>query len=344
MSLKEMSDDYILGKADSMCSDSQRQAGTALNASNVITLPFGGALPEGGDVERINQFEFYEFGRALKALTRHYGDTPANAVFFDLTTAESLLLRALSGSPMPLGVCRASAVTLQRYISGNIDQLVNRTGGIADAFKFPDTNSPPIHGYALDYMRVLISTFETVFQEEMREAATYFVPRRGIYHTPALVDAADETFPADLVYVIPEKARIDWRSAGRCLAFNLLSASGFHVARAVEATLESYYQLFSGKPGKTLVSWNDYIKELDAITKAQTSPAPSDKTIAELKQMKDDYRNPIMHPRVVLSEGDARMLFANGESLIIAMAQEIEAASHTGVQPNLQLVAGPTQP
>ena len=37
--------------------------------------------------------------------------------------------------------------------------------------------------------------------------------------------------------------------------------------------------------------------------------------------MKDDYRNPVMHPlRVTLTESDARMLFDNGESLIIAMA------------------------
>ena len=46
--------------------------------------------------------------------------------------------------------------------------------------------------------------------------------------------------------------------------------------------------------------------------------------------MKDDYRNPIMHPRVVLTESDARMLFNNGESLIIAMAQELYLASEAG--------------
>jgi hypothetical protein len=53
--------------------------------------------------------------------------------------------------------------------------------------------------------------------------------------------------------------------------------------------------------------------------------------------MKDDYRNPIMHPRVVLTESDARMLFDNGESLIIAMAQEIAEIrlSSGGIQPQL---------
>lgn len=55
--------------------------------------------------------------------------------------------------------------------------------------------------------------------------------------------------------------------------------------------------------------------------------------------MREDYRNPIVHPRVVLTESDARMLFANGESLIIAMAQELAEAAK-GVQTALVLVGG----
>ena len=43
--------------------------------------------------------------------------------------------------------------------------------------------------------------------------------------------------------------------------------------------------------------------------------------------MKDDYRNPIMHPRVVLTESDARMLFNNGEmSLTIALLSSLAVA------------------
>jgi hypothetical protein len=43
-----------------------------------------------------------------------------------------------------------------------------------------------------------------------------------------------------------------------------------------------------------------------------------------------------MHPRVVLDEADARILYNNGESLIIAMAQKIGKAAK--VQPALALV------
>ena len=81
----------------------------------------------------------------------------------------------------------------------------------------------------------------------------------------------------------------------------------------------------------------EYIAKLDKIFSSGSSPAPSEKTLAELKQMKDDYRNPIAHPRVTLSESDARMLFNNGESLIIAMAQDIRSAQ-SGVQGGLALI------
>jgi len=105
--------------------------------------------------------------------------------------------------------------------------------------------------------------------------------------------------------------------------------------------MESYYQLFSGKAGKTLRSWDDYHKELAKIAAGKPDPAPDEKTLVEFDQMRKDYRNPIVHPRVSLNEADARILFNNGESLIIAMASEIckVRKAQGGVQPALTLVA-----
>jgi hypothetical protein len=62
--------------------------------------------------------------------------------------------------------------------------------------------------------------------------------------------------------------------------------------------------------------------------------------------MRRDYRDPIVHPRVSLDEADARILFNNGESLIIAMASEIKSAqiSQGGVQPTLSLIDATKSP
>ena len=276
-------------------------------------------------------FAFYEVGKAFKPIEGFEGDVPQQPALWAILAAQGAVQRLLAGQPIPIGISHGKAEAFATQIGGLLRQYFEATNAEGKrTLKFPDPASPPIPSWQWQWLKTSLNEFETVFAEEMKETATYFVPRRGIYWTPALVDTADEAFPKELLGHIPQKTRDDWKSAGRCLAFNLLSASGFHAARAVEGTLEAYYQLFSGRPGKTLNTWHDYTTALEKIAEKNPTPAPDPKTLKELDQMRTDYRNPIMHPRVVLTEPDARMLFANGESLIIAMAQEIARAKERG--------------
>ncbi len=281
-------------------------------------------------MERINQFAFYELGKAFQQLKELSGEVPVLDAIFNLFNAESELKKLLAGTPMPLGISQASALALKNDISEVVEKYCMRRDAEGKA-TFPDGSEAPIPSWRWVWLVRALETFETVFSEEMREATTYFVPRRGMFHTPVLVDSADQSFPTEIASAIPDKTKMDWRAAGRCLAFNLLSAAGFHVARAVEGMLETYYQTFSGKPGATLGNWGQYLQHLETIQASKSTPSPTDRTLAELRQLKDDFRNPIVHPRVVLTESDAKIWFNNGESLIIGMAQEIKTASE-GVQ------------
>ena len=297
-----------------------------------------------GEVERINPFSFYDFGKEIHALVELTGSVSTRKAFWPLWQARNAMENLIKGQPIPIGISRGKAQAVLERIDSLFDSRFRAKDEKGEAsIRFPEDGDEPISPWQIDWIKTVISEFETVFAEEMRETATYFVPRRGIYNTPALIDAADGTFPTELQPFIPQKAKDDWKAAGRCLAFNLLSASGFHVARAVEACLEAYYQLFSGKRGETLHGWKPYIDALTKIAEGSPTPCPLKKTLTELDQMREDYRNPIVHPRVVLSESDARMLFANGESIIIAMAQEIAEAAK-GVQPALALIGGSNIP
>lgn len=294
-------------------------------------------------MERINQFSFYQLGQTLKDISRHTGDLKPLDGFLDSLWAKNAMGELIAGKPIPLGVSRQAAIDLFNALSAIRAQYFETTDANGKTtMKFPVEGDEPIPQWRWSSISSALSRFETVFAAEMAETATYFVPRRGIFSTPALVDHADESFPEHLLCVLPEKAKDEWKAAGRCLAFNLLSASGFHVARAVEGVLEVYYQAFCEKPDETLNTWNDYHKKLTAKISAESvTPKPSQKVLSELVQMKDDYRNPIMHPRVVLKDSDARMLWDNGESLIIAMAEELLEISrnHGGVQSGLALAA-----
>lgn len=206
-------------------------------------------------MERINPFAFYDIAKTLGAVAATRGDTrPIDAVF-ELVQARYALSNLLDGKPMPVGISRGPATKLLAGINSILSEHCSTNGEDGSpAPMWPDESAPAIPAWRWDYLRRLLDTFETVFSEEMREATAYFVPRRGIFFTPVLVDAADETFPEEVSSCIPAKTREEWKSAGRCLAFSLLSASGFHVARAVEGTMEAYYQFFSSKPGDTLKS------------------------------------------------------------------------------------------
>jgi hypothetical protein len=272
-------------------------------------------------VEKVNAYWFYDLARDLRAVASLPDGVDANTALMPILNARFRMGNLVTkGDPIPLGVSKASAQALLEDLEHCFGNFHIDDGEGGKKFEWPKEGQtlPP---WLFLAFRSSLDKFETVFSAEMAEAATYFVPRRGIFYTPALVDTADETFPENVRDAIPEKTKLEWRSAGRCLAFALCSASGFHVARAVEGTMEAYYQALVGKgPGE--ITWGKYLEDLEVA--AKKPDGPSEKTLAGIRQMKDDYRNPLMHPRVVLSESDARMLFANGESLILGMANEIK--------------------
>ncbi|MGF1625718.1 MAG: hypothetical protein ACFCVH_12620 [Alphaproteobacteria bacterium] len=291
-------------------------------------------------MDRINQYQFYQLGQQLKDLSYYNPDTVPSTVAWIVVSAEGALKRLLNGDPIHVKTSKRAAEALYGVVT---DIMNNHFSGLDQegkpTFRYPAESDPPIPWWRFNAWRHSLQIFETVFSAELREAATYAVPQRGIFDTAALIDSAERTFPNELFSYIPDKSKDDWRAAGRCLAFNLLSATGFHVARAVEGTLEKYYQTFSRKSDQTLTGWQAYVNALNKIAEAidDSSPAPSKRVRAELLQMKDDYRNPLMHPRVNLNEADARIIFDNGESLIIAMASEMKALSESssGTQSDL---------
>lgn len=275
-------------------------------------------------MERIFQFAFYELGKKVQAITSVTGDARPTDLFLPLIRLQTRFRLLLNGDPIQLGVSRVRGQAVYDAVENFIKQHCYGEDGTTFS---NEKAAQPVAAWRWSSLIRTIESFETVFQEELREAATYHVPQRGIFDPAKLIDNADSTFPKPIQQHIPQKARDEWKAAGRCLAFNLLSASGFHVARSVEAVLEAYFAAFGGT-GSDRMNWGHYVAELEKLSSA--SPAPDDRTVAEIRQMKDDWRNPLMHPRVDLNESQARMLFANGESLIIAMATEMQQIAEQG--------------
>ena len=271
-------------------------------------------------MKRINEFALYELAGHLKQLTNYSVGTRKADAWLDAMLAHNALEQLLYGDPVTIEFSHESANDLLVHIRSQY--LTDHEG--KDLGPFDVHEKDILEHWSIDRYKDLLGRFEAVFAEEMRAAATYFIPRFGIYHTPSLVDNADNVFPASVKAFIPYKSEEDWKAAGKCLAFGLYSASGFHITRSIEGVLEHYYQQFCNKPTKkTLNNWHSY---LEALGKVATSPKPSEKTLAGIEHMKNHSRNPLVHPRIVLSETDAALLFDSGKALIISMASEIAEA------------------
>jgi hypothetical protein len=69
---------------------------------------------------------------------------------------------------------------------------------------------------------------------------SYFVTQKGGFDTISLLAYGENLFPPELASKVRD-ALFDAREAGKCLAFELPTACGFHIFRATESVLRKYY-------------------------------------------------------------------------------------------------------
>lgn len=162
-----------------------------------------------------------------------------------------------------------------------------------------------------------LDKFETILTAELGSADAYFVSKKGGYDTIDLIARARVLFPPDLGDKAPEAVQ-DIEEAGRCLAFELGTAAGFHLLRANEAVLLRYWDAVTGgarRPKNR--NLGAYLKALDDVT---AGPA---KIRATLRQIKDLHRNTLVHPEDVLSVDEAIDLLGIIRSAVSAMLREM---------------------
>jgi hypothetical protein len=87
------------------------------------------------------------------------------------------------------------------------------------------------------------------------------------------------------------------------------TAAGFHILRSVELTIRQYLTAIPGfvmPPNRQ--NWGEY---LDLLKKNQAAKEVYD----HLYNIKDNYRNPLMHPEDTLEIDEAVSLFAVAQSM-----------------------------
>jgi hypothetical protein len=266
-------------------------------------------------MDRAELHRVYELGGAIHRLADISTQTPLGVYFGAYVAAEAALNQLLGKDPqVKLDLCMDAAQRLLSSIQ-NIERL--RFYDKEGKFSVPQSGTLDYNYYEL---RDSLQNFEAVFRAEMQAAATYWVPKRGTHSTRDLVDNFDRSFLPDLHETIGETALNEYRNAGRCFAFGLWTAAGYHSCRAVEAVLRSYYRGFVGKKASDGKTWHNLIQELELV---EAEPKPVDKTLFYLRQLKDNERNPLMHVRIVLDEQDADLLLGAAKIAMVHMSREL---------------------
>jgi len=165
--------------------------------------------------------------------------------------------------------------------------------------------------------------FKTVLLAELETLNANFVTQKRGYDTATLIEAAENIFPPELPHRVPE-AVFDLREAGKCIAFELPTAAGFHLHRANEAILHRYYDAVTdGKPRPTSRNIGDYLAAL------RQHNAGDPKLLAALKDLKDLHRNPLIHPDQTLESIDEAIALMNGiHNAVVHMLKVIPDTSN----------------
>jgi hypothetical protein len=263
-------------------------------------------------MHKVNQFAFYKFGTALRILDEV---KPGNSFleFSTLFLKADIALREFRDetSHIPLPLSKAAADTVRESINKTLYAFIPPGETINWERKLTEAEVNNILSKRTE--------FETIFEHESRDIDVYVVTPKGIYSTPALIERAEDGLPAEVKGRLPNETIYDIQQAGRCLAFNIPTATGFHILKAVESMIREYHVKLIGKNiGTKSRNWGAYIRDLN-------SHGADMKVTAYLSHIKDFYRNPIVHPEVTLTAEQALSLFSAAISAIVQLDAAIQA-------------------
>ena len=163
-----------------------------------------------------------------------------------------------------------------------------------------------------------VRRINTLLQKELLDSPIFCVLDKGNYSTQKLILGASRGLEQKLRQRLSPLCLSEIDEAGRCLALCRFTAAGFHSLRAVELVVRGYVKKASGSlPPVNRQNWGEYISQLKQHQAAR-------EVTDLLQNVKDNHRNPLMHPEDTLDEGEAIDLFSISQTTIAALIRDVE--------------------
>ncbi|GAB5463630.1 hypothetical protein [Hoeflea alexandrii] len=269
-------------------------------------------------MQRVNLLQYFELAQAIGNAKRAFATdkTKAGNIYFGGAQIHGPLQNFITTED-GFSACKHVA----RAILEAIDEFNANHLMTSDGLDFEKLDTD-VASWQWSRLTREVDAFIAVFTAECRDLEMYSVGQIGIYNMNALVSKGSQRFPPEFQALMPSDALTEFDDAGRCLAFNLPTACGFHSIRGLELCILSY--LSKRMPDvKKLKSWHDYLQQIERLAKELDEPKkPSNKIAPMIQRMKDLDRNPLMHPQDNLDIAGADQLFNLASITAIELAKD----------------------
>lgn len=239
---------------------------------------------------RIDGAYLYEFGAKMRSiLTLQEQDTKKIRINHAIYPAHDALQGFLETS-----VFTPHIRTVRGYAEKLLETLSSLLIDVTDVSSFDE----PISQWEISTLKDQFRSFEATLLAELQTSPLYLVFSKGGFDVVCLTDTGLKLFPSTLPQKVPEAVE-DAIASTKCLAFELFTATGFHLHRTNEAVLRRYFDEVAGSSNRPKTrNIGDYLKKMKDLGVGDS------KVLDVLQSIKDLHRNPLMHPEDRIADAD----------------------------------------
>lgn len=266
-----------------------------------------------GHVAKIDAALFYHLGATIVPLTHPRSPTATVGDLLDMVVARPFLLWFVSAEQRAIPVS-SSCLDAGKALIFAIDALF---GPVVLSKDVTDAKALRAEPHLVYNITTAAATFASILRSEISELETYLFAEAGTHSVAKLLRRAEATFMG-LEGELPPEVVSEIREWGKCVAYELPTAAGFHILRATELMIIHYLDRVS--PGITASildpSWKTYI---DALRRAKCA----DTITSSLHQIRNLYRNRVIHPEEILTAPQSEAISGVAKAAIYSLVTDL---------------------
>jgi hypothetical protein len=196
-----------------------------------------------------------------------------------------------------------------------VNEIITCINGMIPAVP-PLPNDRAITPYEAANLRNGVNALTSTLRDEATHNYILCVEDQRCFSSYALVEKIETCFAKDSWRVIEKAAKREFEEAGKCLAIERYTGSGFHALRGVECVIrQCIVEMTGALPRKR--DWGHYVEVLK-----QNGADPGCTSV--LDNIRTLERNPLMHPEDWLEIDDAIAIFNISHTAINRLVADIQ--------------------